>query len=463
MVDTNKAVQALALDIVSRIATGMGKSFEKHARLFALPVATVLSDQKAPARAAALQTLSAIATACEGLDSLSSDFAKAFESPNPLQRASLLGWAAEWFKEHELTSHLDLTGWLAPVVNALDDRSGDVRKAAIAVLPALIGCLGYDRVVAQTNSLKPASKKTAVPLIQAAQSNAPNKPGSKSNAPPATKAAPAPTKAAAKPTSSPPEEEPTAAALPASSSAPSIAPLRKKPLGIPRAPEARPETPDEGPRLRLPSGKPALGGLKRPAGAAPAVSRVPTASPATSGLPFNSANVKAKDARLGKDVQRWINEAGTTRKDLADLLQHQMEPHCSKDLVSLLFSHDHNAVNDHVNGLGIMADFYTNVDGDEDTRAICIACLDLPLKYVSIKAHEPQSNLNSKCLDVVDAVLAFMRSVDHQLSDSEAICFIPTIVYKVSGTVFPRNLVTEYDASCSLVMRVSLYECGSNK
>ena len=42
--DTNKAVQLLALDVVGRIATGMGKPFEKHTRIFALPVATVLSD-----------------------------------------------------------------------------------------------------------------------------------------------------------------------------------------------------------------------------------------------------------------------------------------------------------------------------------------------------------------------------------------------------------------------------------
>ncbi|KAJ3978708.1 hypothetical protein F5890DRAFT_1479126, partial [Lentinula detonsa] len=34
VVDTNKAVQTLALDIVARIATGMGKPFEKQTRFF---------------------------------------------------------------------------------------------------------------------------------------------------------------------------------------------------------------------------------------------------------------------------------------------------------------------------------------------------------------------------------------------------------------------------------------------
>jgi cytoskeleton-associated protein 5 len=67
----------------------------------------------------------------------------------------------------------------------------------------------------------------------------------------------------------------------------------------------------------------------------------------------------------------------------------------------------------------------------EDMRAVALANFDLPLKYVSIKAHEPQSNLIAKCLDVVDAVLGFLRSVDCQLTDPEALCFIPTMVYKV--------------------------------
>lgn len=426
--DTNKAVQSLALDIVSRIATGMGKPFEKHTRLFALPIATVLSDQKAPTRAAALQTLTAIATACEGLDTMVNDFGKALESPNPLQRASLLGWIADWFKEHELTPHLDLNGWVGPVVSFLDDRSGDVRKAAVAVLPVLIGSAGYDHVMHQTNSLKPASKKSAVPLIQAAQASAPSRISSKTAAKSVAKPAP--------PSSHPIEEEPEI--VPATSTNKVAPPRKKAPLGIPRAPETRPETPDEGVRLRLPGAKPVLGGLKRPVASAQAMSRAPTSSPttATAGFPFNGTNADAKRARLGKDAQRWINESGTTRKDLAELLQHQMEPHASKELVALLFSHDHNAVNDHVKGLGMIVDFYTDADSSaEDTRLICIANIDLPLKYVSIKAHEPQSNVIARCLDVIEAVLAFIRNADYQLSDPEAVCFIPTIIYKV-GTIF---------------------------
>jgi cytoskeleton-associated protein 5 len=88
----------------------------------------------------------------------------------------------------------------------------------------------------------------------------------------------------------------------------------------------------------------------------------------------------------------------------------------------------------------MLSDFYTDLQAggdslgltEDDARAIGEANSDLALKYVSIKIHEPQSNLVSKCLDVVDAVLAFMRNLEYQLTEPEALCFIPTLVHKVS-------------------------------
>jgi cytoskeleton-associated protein 5 len=54
------------------------------------------------------------------------------------------------------------------------------------------------------------------------------------------------------------------------------------------------------------------------------------------------------------------------------------------------------------------------------------------LKYASIKAHEPQSNLIAKILELVDVVVSLLQSVNFQLTDAEAQCFIPTMVHKVS-------------------------------
>lgn len=447
--DSNKAVQTLALDIVSRIATGMGKPFEKYTRLYALPIATVLSDQKAPIRAAGVQALTAIATACD-VDSMVAGFTTALETQNPLQKSSLLNWLADWFKEHEVNSGVDLNSWVGPVIASLDDRNVDVRKGAQALLPTLVAAAGYDYVMSQTHSLKPASRSTVAPLIQAARPAAPPppapavKPGSGSRAVANAKAAPP--EPASAPSPPPPE---TMSAENSKLAAPGkLGGVRRKlPQGTVARPESRSETPDSMLSSRLTS---KIGtGLKRPGSTLNGPTRA-SAQPAMSTytLPLVGDHTEAKRQRLGKDAQRWINEAGPTRKDLAELLQHQMENHASKDLLSLLFSRDHNAVNDHVSGLTILYDFYSSVQAGEakpgfpleSLQSICLANSDLALKYVSIKAHEPQSNLVQKCLDVVDAVIGFFQSVDYQIGDPEALCFVPTIVYKVRPSPLPLDV-----------------------
>ena len=429
----------------------MGKPFEKQTRFFVVPVCTVLSDQKAPIRAAAIQTLTAIATACEGLDALVHGLTAALEVNQPLQKAQLLGWIVDWLKEHEMTPALDLGSWIPSVVGCLDDRNGDVRKGAQAVLPYLIGSVGFDQVMHQTNSLKPASKATAVPLIQAARAAAPTTVATDAAAPttaPASSKA-VPSKSAAAPPPSPPEPsspQSPGASVPAgkSGSTNKLGTVRRKlPLGSGPRPESQLEGVEENATPRASSKLGGLG-LKRSGLTVPATKSAPSSMPVSAAnshesLPFHGTSTDAKRARLLKDVGKWVNEGGATRKDLADLLQHQMEPNASKDLIANLFSHDHNAINDHVNGLTMLCDFYTDLHSgteslgltEDEARAIGLANSDLALKYVSIKAHEPQSNLVSKCLDVVDAVLTFMRSVEYQLTEPEASCFIPTLVHKV--------------------------------
>jgi cytoskeleton-associated protein 5 len=432
----------LALDTVARIATGMGKPFEKQTRFFVLPVCTVLSDQKAPIRAAGIQTLTAIATACEGLEGLTHGLTAALEVNQPLQRAQLFGWIIDWLKEHEMTPGLDLSSWVPPIVGCLDDRNGDVRKGAQALLPYLIASIGFDQVMHQTNSLKPASKSSAVPLIQAARAAAPAVATAVSTAPSKAAVSSKPAIASPSPPSPPEFSPPQSPGVPALAGRPGPAGKlgsvrRKLPLGS----GPRLESHETAGELATPRASTKLGGLGKRAGTSKSAPTSAPVSATTSHEPLvlHGTNTDAKRVRLLKDVGKWVNEGGATRKDLADLLQHQMEPSASKDLIGNLFSHDHNTVNDNVNGLTMLCDFYTDLHSgaeglgltEDEARAIGVANSDLALKYVSIKAHEPQSNLVSKCLDVVDAVLTFMRNVEYQLTEPEALCFIPTLVHKV--------------------------------
>lgn len=446
VVDSNKAVQALALDIVPRIATGMGKPFEKHLRLFLVPVATVLSDQKANVRTLALNALTTMATACEGVDAMAGGLGTALETQNPVQRASILNWAVEWFKDHE-SPGVDLSSWTATVLSCLDDRNGDVRKGAQAILPALIGSVGFEEVMRQTNSLKPASRSTVVPFVQAARASAPaqsappSKPGAALGS---TKVPVKPTPKCTPPPSdpgSPPKQSPN---LPGQG----VVGVRKPLPGSTTIPRPQSRLDGEGGGSNLSS---KIGGLRRPGatGLVPTKSlSTPTSATFGTAAVLTTANFEAKKARLARDAGRWINESGTTRKDLAELLQHQMEPHSSKELVSLLFSHDHNAVNDHVAGMTKIIDLYSSVLAGEDTfgspsdlQNVCVANSDLVLKYASIKAHEPQSNLIAKILELVDVVVSLLHGVNFQLTDAEAQCFIPTMVHKASDMSIPHNLM----------------------
>lgn len=140
-----------------------------------------------------------------------------------------------------------------------------------------------------------------------------------------------------------------------------------------------------------------------------------------------------------KDGARWVLEAGPSRKDLTDALNVQFEAHASRELIAMLFSHDHNAINDHIAGLAVIGDAYScgasGEDfaglGPEDLQSVLLANLDLPLKYISLKIHEPQPNLGNKCLDVMETIINFLTSMSYVLPETEAICFVPTMIYKV--------------------------------
>ncbi|KAG8879893.1 Microtubule-associated protein, microtubule dynamics during spindle orientation [Tulasnella sp. 331] len=416
--DSNKTVQVLALDIICRIASGMNKPFEKYTRFLARPVAEVLADQKSNIRNAGTAALTAMATACEGIESMVNPLAAALETANPLLRSSLLQWMAEWFKSQEPSSGLDLGPWAGPIVTCLDDKNGDVRKGAQAILPFVIAHIGIDPVMAQTNSLKPASRSSVIPMIQTAAKSA-VKP--KTLAPAASQhraTIPQPTTPVTAPSPSP---EPSTG--PAAVTKRPATNLRLRKI----EPSSRSESRAESINDAVPSSTKSTGATKSVTSHAAS-----TAPSSNDSCPFSGTSLDAKRVRLAKDGPRWVVEGLPVPKDLGDILQHQMERCTSKDLLGYLFSKDHNAVNAFVKGLGIISDAYSQVsDEEDDTRAILIANSDLAFKYVSTKIHEPQPNLIGRCLDVLDSVIALLTACDYTINDQEAMCFIPTIIHKL--------------------------------
>lgn len=423
--DTNKACQVLALDIVSRIALGMNKPFEKHIKHFSSAVASVLADQKANIRASAVNTLGDIATACGGVDPLIQGLSSAVETQNPMLRSSLFSWLSQWLVDNPPQHRVDLTSMLSTIISCLDDRNADVRKGAQNMVPHVIKTLGYEKVAAEANSLKPASR-SAVLLVLTSFKPVP------SSVSKVTDDGNMVSRAVSRAT---PEDATAKIGIAPTNT--SAAPKPSSRLGNMRGRKilttAKTLDPTDGQMQDIPI-PPTIETL-------PSVEK-PNFQSYSNDLPpcpFIGSNLETKRARLTKDLNRWVIEGSPIRKEIIEVLHGQMDGRVSPHLVGLLFSSDHNAVNDFIAGMNNIVDSYNNAAGTSgkavmgSTKAILLANSDLALKYASIRVHEPQSNLVSKCLDVLEAVLSFFKSYDQQLSDAEASSFVPTLIFKVGS------------------------------
>lgn len=340
----------------------MNKPFEKHVKHFSAAVASVLADQKSTIRTAGVKTLADMATACEGIDPLVHGLSTSLETQNPLLRSSLLSWLGSWFAEHPPTPQLDLASWVAPVISCLDDRSGDVRKGAQAVLPHIITSVGYNKVASEVNNLKPASRSTIQPILQALR----------------------PTPAAA------PSTAPTPTPKPASPVPPPMATTTTKAVSVP--PSALSGVSKMGGLRGRKIGGTSLarteptGGVETDhtvgrAAAAPmpkvnSTPLVPVAA-ATSQVssdvqacPFIGSNLEIKKGRLAKDGNRWVIEGLPVRRELVEALHSQMDGRVSPHLLSLLFSGDHNAINDFMAGMTNIVDCYSRATNTAGKAAL---------------------------------------------------------------------------------------------
>ncbi|WVR09378.1 hypothetical protein IAU60_006445 [Kwoniella sp. DSM 27419] len=449
MADTNLSVKMLALGIISKVATGMGQPFDKYLKLLVAPVCSVCTDQKATARSAALATLSAMADATGGLDGMYFGLGASVETPNPVLRASVLGWLAERVKDDPPSSTADMSPLAGPIIRCLEDRNGDVRKGAGAVLPFVVASAGFDFVMDQTSSLKPASKATIVPLITAARSQAKN-----------SASAPAPTAAtavSAKPAGTPSISRVAktgATARSAPGSPAPRAPTIPKPSGVPArslamkalssVPTSRAipaaqngdERPSALPRSRMAPPRPVSVTSQAPSSASSAAASRPA--------PFITSDPAVRTTRLKRDATRWLLDSSPKASaDLNEYLQTQMEPHVAPELFSLLYSKDHRAEEDYMAALAMMSEFYDDKAassfsmGDDEIRALQMANVDLALKYAALKLLGNNSQLVNRCLELISTVVELMTRNNERFSDAEAKLFVPALIFKYTSRLVP--------------------------
>ena len=457
MDDSNIAVKLLCLRIISKIATGMGQPFQAHARLFATPVANICGDQKVTTRNAAIETLTAIADACHSLDTMVPGFASSLEKPNPVLRGCVLAFIASTFAKYSPKS--DLASLLPSTLASLEDRNGDVRKAAQILLPFILQSVGYDHVMGQVSKLKPASKSTVTPLVQAARASLATstprptepKPTNKPGEPKPTMSRPAAKSALAVSNSAP---ESTSSSQAVSTSTATATPLRPKveavrPRGMQmknnalRAPgAAQPDSIDH--RLPAPTRSLASGAsvLARPTVKRPTAQSAEThQQDLATAAPFHTTDITPKSQREKRDLARWTYDVNNLNP-LVEYLQKQMTDHASSEVSSLLFSRDRFAEKDHTAGLAIIDDLYSAEEdatpfdlSPEVAQSIRIANMDLALKYAGIRLHDGSTQMIIKCLDLVQHIVESVDRARVGFSEAEGNVILPALIYRVSETL----------------------------
>lgn len=468
LVDSNKVVQNLALDVTSRIASGMNQPFDRHVRILAPVVMQVLSDQKTGTRAAGTATLTAIAEAC-GVESLVPSAATALETTNPLLRKDLLTWLEAQLRQSD--RQLDLAPLVSPLLSCLEDRSAEVRKTASSIIPQLVSSVGYDHVADKAAALKPASRTTVIPLLEAARNSSEPAPATVTSvrsgaaSPPPPKKMPLPAqRAMASPTARTvdPSTKPTrpASINPLASSLSRPASAAGKTLRNSAMP-SRPLTPSRPASVepQEAASRPRLGqGLRKPAVAQAAQApRSPAASTSRAEPPFKTIDSKYKPVRASKEVGplRWAID-GIARPEQVETLHHQMGPHVNAVLLSQLFSKDHHCEKDFLAALATIdscaaepattANYYSLAESD--LVQSLIANLDLIFKYLTIRLADSGTTIVIKCLDIIDHLLIILPEQSFFLSDYEASCLLPSLVNKVRLVVLLYNVSVQKAHTC---------------
>ncbi|XP_048112966.1 cytoskeleton-associated protein 5 isoform X1 [Alosa alosa] len=393
--DSNKLLVQQTLNILQQLAIAMGPGLKQHVKHLGVPIITVLGDSKANVRTSAMTTLNAWVEQTGMKEWLEGeDMSEELKRENPFLRQELLGWLAERLPSLRAASP-DLMLCVPQLYCCLEDRSGDVRKKAQDALPTFMMHLGYEKMTKATSKLKPASKDQVVGMLEKARAVMPAKLG------PPAKAAP--TKAAS-------SGRPTTAPASAQSAADDFAPSERE-----RERESKPDT--KRAKSAGPAAKKGVVG-KKTVVKANAKDEEDKSGPIFILVP-NAKEQRVKEEKSLK-ILKW--NFNTPRDEYIEQLKTQMSICLAKWLQDELFHFDFQR---HVKAIGSM------IEHMEDERDAVIGCLDLVLKWFTLRFFDTNTTVLMKALEFLKLLFTMLKREDYHLSDYEASSFIPYLILKV--------------------------------
>uniref|UniRef100_A2AGT5-2 Isoform 2 of Cytoskeleton-associated protein 5 n=1 Tax=Mus musculus TaxID=10090 RepID=A2AGT5-2 len=395
--DSNKILVQQTLNILQQLAVAMGANIRQHVKNLGIPVITVLGDSKNNVRAAALATVNAWAEQTGMKEWLEGeDLSEELKKENPFLRQELLGWLAEKLPTLRSTP-TDLILCVPHLYSCLKDRNGDVRKKAQDALPFFMMHLGYEKMAKATGKLKPTSKDQVLAMLEKAKANMPSKPA-------------APAKAMSKPMGG-------------------SAPAKTQPI----------PAPVEDSVSSTIEAKPDLKKAKAPGVSSKAKSvqgkKVPSKTTLKedddkSGPIFivvpNGKEQRMRDEK-GLKVLKW--NFTTPRDEYIEQLKTQMSTCVAKWLQDEMF---HSDFQHHNKALAVMVD---HLESEKDG---VISCLDLILKWLTLRFFDTNTSVLMKALEYLKLLFTLLSEEEYHLTENEASSFIPYLILKVGE---PKDVI----------------------
>nr|AAH89032.1 Ckap5 protein [Mus musculus] len=395
--DSNKILVQQTLNILQQLAVAMGANIRQHVKNLGIPVITVLGDSKNNVRAAALATVNAWAEQTGMKEWLEgADLSEELKKENPFLRQELLGWLAEKLPTLRSTP-TDLILCVPHLYSCLEDRNGDVRKKAQDALPFFMMHLGYEKMAKATGKLKPTSKDQVLAMLEKAKANMPSKPA-------------APAKAMSKPMGG-------------------SAPAKTQPI----------PAPVEDSVSSTIEAKPDLKKAKAPGVSSKAKSvqgkKVPSKTTLKedddkSGPIFivvpNGKEQRMRDEK-GLKVLKW--NFTTPRDEYIEQLKTQMSTCVAKWLQDEMF---HSDFQHHNKALAVMVD---HLESEKDG---VISCLDLILKWLTLRFFDTNTSVLMKALEYLKLLFTLLSEEEYHLTENEASSFIPYLILKVGE---PKDVI----------------------
>ncbi|KAJ3118323.1 Microtubule-associated protein, microtubule dynamics during spindle orientation [Phlyctochytrium bullatum] len=408
--DSNKNLSMHAVEICGNVAVAMGKAFDRHAKVIFSPMATLLGDQKAHIRAAALTAIENVHTAC-GLEPCLSSIAHSLMADQPQLRKDLLKWFTEKAaaaKEQGITLS-DVQPLVHPTLLCLQDKNAEIRKSASQVLAMLAETVGLHSIEERAGEMfKGTALQTLTTFFDGVRGSS-SSGGSKatsatSSAPPKLAGSPVRMKRAT-----------TVASGPTSASA-------GESTGLPKA------------KTLLASGLPK--GKARPATISGSLSLKKEPVDSEPSQPILTTDPGLKEMRASQDrgMHKWTFDA--PRRDLVEFLEEQCNGNIFAGIVTLMFSTDHYKEKDFISAISMLDEGITSaMNAGNDKLMMGYVCnSDLILKYLTIRFFDTNTSILIKCLELLEHLFGLLDTHNIMISEYEASAFLPFFINKMGDS-----------------------------